>query len=327
MAVLAWTFLDLYTKFSDKQFSSPSGGETTDAKEKINEAYLTVAGIYDWTWLYENGSLADLTIWSTQTGTAVGQGVFASPNTTLTVAAATFFPSMVGASVTFDTSETSYVVYSYTSSTVIVLVGDASAEASGDTITVTSTGAYSLPADFEYRAQDPVITTTGVLKPPRLIERSPEWVIELNAAVETFTGYPVYYGIRELGGFDTTIGARKQMVVTPIPNTTVTARMPYRVQITKMTSDTEYPRGGPQVGPLILQAAKMLYESFKGDTTGVQYRIFYGTPAQPERGTLNQAITLDLKKRPANLGPTPPEATLGRPAILRRPYHNVTYSS
>ncbi len=325
MAVLAWTFSDLYGKFLDKQFSSPTGAETTDAKDKINEAYLMVAGLYDWTWLYESGSGAEVTLWSTQTGTAVGQGVYASPNTTLTVAAATFYPSMVGESVTFDTSETSYVVFSYTSSTIIVLVGDASSEASGDTITVTATGRYSLASDFEYRAQDPIITTTGVLKPPRLIERTPEWIIEANAAIETFTSYPQYYGIRELGGFSATVGDRHQMVVTPIPNTTVTALIPYRVQITNMTADAEYPRGGPQIAQLILECAHMLYESFQGDTTGVHARIFYGAGAQP--GMLEQAKTHDLRKRPSNVGPTPPEASLyGRPNFLRRPYHNVSYS-
>ena len=72
----------------------------------------------------------------TQEATAVGQPVHTSTSA-LTTTESVWFDDMVGLSVTFATSGTSYIIASVTSPTVVVLTGNASGEASGDAVTVT----------------------------------------------------------------------------------------------------------------------------------------------------------------------------------------------
>jgi len=91
-----------------------------------------------------------VTMWATTTGTVSGNGSYSSSTglTTITVTAAAFYDTMVGASFTFDTSSVDYVVRSVISSTVIVVEGDAGGEAADDTYTMTANGSYRMPDDF-----------------------------------------------------------------------------------------------------------------------------------------------------------------------------------
>jgi hypothetical protein len=73
-----------------------------------------------------------ITLWKTTTGAC--SGVFSSPSTTVTATAAAFHATMVGRTLKGG-SGTEYLITAYTSTTVVVVTGDASAET---TFTVTA---------------------------------------------------------------------------------------------------------------------------------------------------------------------------------------------
>ena len=76
----------------------------------------------------------------------ISTAVYASPNTTVTASEAVFYPSMEGKSLACVTSGVSYTIVSYTSSTVVVVSGDASAETG--VITIDSEDTFTLPWDY-----------------------------------------------------------------------------------------------------------------------------------------------------------------------------------
>jgi hypothetical protein len=76
----------------------------------------------------------------------ISTAVYASPNTTITTTTAAFYPSMEGKSLVCATSGNSYTIVSYTSSTVVVVSGDAHLETG--VITIDSNDSFTLPWDF-----------------------------------------------------------------------------------------------------------------------------------------------------------------------------------
>lgn len=100
---------------------------------------------YKWKFLRP---ITRIKIWPDINGTVSGQGSYSDPLTTITATSRVFFAEMIGAAFSFDESKHEYTITSVTSSTVIVVSGDASGEISGDTFTVISSGNYRLPDSF-----------------------------------------------------------------------------------------------------------------------------------------------------------------------------------
>lgn len=98
---------------------------------------------------------ASMTLWGGFTAQTISAG--GTGNTTLTAAVATFFPTMVGATITGVQTETEYTIVTYTSSTVVVV----DADASGDTtFTMAPDGVNRLPSDWGGSDQGPVYDVT-----------------------------------------------------------------------------------------------------------------------------------------------------------------------
>lgn len=94
---------------------------------------------------------ASMTLWGGFTAQAISAG--GAGDTTLTAAAATFFATMVGATITGVQTETEYTIVTYTDSTHVVV----DADASGDTtFTMTPDGVNRLPSDWGGSDQCPV---------------------------------------------------------------------------------------------------------------------------------------------------------------------------
>lgn len=100
-----------------------------------------------WSFLKPIGTL---TIWGDVSGTMSGVPTYTSAagTSSVTATASVFYETMVGKTITFTTSGTSYTVAGFTSGTVITLTGDASGETSGDTFTVYTDGDYQLADSF-----------------------------------------------------------------------------------------------------------------------------------------------------------------------------------
>lgn len=94
-------------------------------------------------WVETDAVMVGLAVydWPDTTGTLNGQPVKDNGTSTVTAIAATFHPTMVGASIIFDTSGNDYVIASYVDSKNITVTGDASAETSGDGFSIAATGA------------------------------------------------------------------------------------------------------------------------------------------------------------------------------------------
>jgi hypothetical protein len=79
-------------------------------------------------------------IYTKFTGTVDGTPAKDNGTSTITATTAVFDETVVGGTITFDTSSNGYVVSSYTSTTIIVVTGDASGEAADDTFVFTGGG-------------------------------------------------------------------------------------------------------------------------------------------------------------------------------------------
>jgi len=131
------TFTKGGTQLLGVGIDSASLGTTLKLADGVHKSMIVAAGAAANTGFLRISNLKMDGNKASNAGTVVGVGVYSSPSTTITAAAgATFTASMIGHNFKFDTSGTSYVVASVTSSTIIVVTGDAHAEASGDTFKV-----------------------------------------------------------------------------------------------------------------------------------------------------------------------------------------------
>lgn len=182
-----------------------------------------------------------MTVWGDTTGTVSGDAVYASPNSTITATAAAFYPTMIGHSFVFDTSEVGYPIVSYTSSTVVVVSGDASGEATGDTYTITATGEYRLPDDFG-GIVGPMFfeKDEGAYAP--IIIKSPLWVRRAIQHSDS-ASRPYNVAIEPLATTGSA-GQRFNAILFPIPDTTYDVHYRYQVHPDALSSALTYPWGG-----------------------------------------------------------------------------------
>ena len=206
--------------------------------------------VHAFSFLQPSTSTATMTFWPTATGTMTVVTV------TITAAAAAFYPSMIGATLTADTSGNTYTINGYTSSTVVTVTASAAAD-TGDTFTVTATGIYRLPSDWGGAVGNPVWTNdaenTSDIKPV-----TPEELDELYRNSDD-TGDPTRWAITPAS--PVTTGQSWNVRVYPIPDTAKTVQWPYNVQITDLTdSRTVYPVGGEEHNDTILRCGKAAAE-------------------------------------------------------------------
>ncbi len=303
-----YTFSDLYERagfflYQVVAKASLSADQTTIAKRMVGAAYnYFMSGAYQpnprsspdefgvhlWSFLRPDTTFAAFP--DTTTGAATINGV---GNTTLTVAAATFYATMVNATITSDTNGTAYTIAGYTSSKVITLSADASAD-DGDTFTISATGELAMPETFGGLEGRPALATDETDSPVYLEERAADWIRARKTARYNLTGTPRYYAIEPLTFVEAT-GQRKQLIVDPTPDSLLIYHAPMIVHWAAMDGDDDYPLGGPMLAATLLECVLMFCEA-KDGVEGIHTRN--------ARRLMNSAVATDAKTGlPATLGP------------------------
>lgn len=236
-------------------WSSPSVAQSALALQYLNGGYKEVLrGI----WMDERGmehfhafsfaqpkeTAADLTLWG---GFAAGAlTVSGTGNTILTSATAVFYPTMVGATITGDTSAVDYTIVTFTSSKIVVV----SANASADTkFTMAPDGVNRLPSDWGGSLRGPVYANSTEVG-DKLVEVTPEEMDELYRNSDT-ESIPTHWCIVP-GPLTTAAAPTVNMRVHPPPSEDLEVNWPYRAIQADFTDAAVYPIAGSEHDPTIL---------------------------------------------------------------------------
>ena len=274
---------------------------------------------------------ASIVAWATATGVANGGPSFGDPESTVTVHARTFHDSMlghklkftvtstadgtptytaangttvidvddaifsgvfaVGQTITFDATDNVYTVNSITDTTTVVVDGDASGEADGDTVTitrdyvieavtsalvvdvtgnasgesdgatvtVTADGNYTLPSTFGGEYLGPISYAAGE-NPGATIRWGSEGNIRrLRENVSSQTGYPTIAAVRKSG-----TARRWELIVYPTPGGEYTLEFPYELYFTALSATTDLHPAGAHYDETIMAACEG-YAEMKGE--------------------------------------------------------------
>ena len=275
--------------------------------------------------------VASVVLWPTSTGVANGGPTFGDPESTVTVHARTFHSSMlghklkftvestadgtptytaangttvidvddaifsgvfaVGQIITFDATDNEYTVNTITDTTTIIVDGDASGEADGDTVTITrdyvieavtsalvvdvtgdasgeadgatvtvvADGNYTLPSTFggEYLGPITYAAETNVGGP--ITWTSEGRIREYRQNVDSQTGNPTEAAIRKMS-----LARRWELMVHMIPGAERTVEFPYELYFTVMTAITDLHPAGAHYDEAVLAACEG-YAEMKGE--------------------------------------------------------------
>ncbi len=288
MAALMLTFLELYGEVGKEKFSdrTPAEPDLTEAKLIANRAYLRFINERDWTFLHPASTIV---FWATTTTAAVtitGSGLI------FTVAADTFYPSMIGASITSVTGEITYTIDGYTSAKVITVSSTAAAD-DGDTFTITADGNYALPSTCEEVSSDTIIypVNTGY-RPAR--KRSVDF-IKQRRANGPVTSDPIWFAV-EATAFVPATGQRRRLLTYPITGTTRTMKYTSRIHPDELTEDADFPIGGEKHATAILACVRAECDRTGGGTAAKSTR------EQEYQTELAKSFKRDNADRPNNLG-------------------------
>lgn len=197
--------------------------------------------------------LAEITVWPTVTATMSGVPVYdASKYSTITVTADSFFPTMVGKEITFTDSGNSYTISSYSTTKVIVVLGDASGELSGDTVTITANGDYRLPDDFGgVKGSFHILGNTTVIINVEKVGVG--IILNKRANLTTYDYTPQYFAIKPVA-IDGSSGQRHDLMLYPTPNETLVMQYQYSILPNVLDSTYPYPKGAEQFSEAITYA-------------------------------------------------------------------------
>lgn len=192
-----------------------------------------------------------VTVWPTITTAAATVG--GAGGTTMTVAADTFYATMVGHTIVADTSENEYTIAAYSTAKVLTLATDGSGD-TGDTFTITADGRYALPTDFSGLVEPPVYAYVSGADLRDLDQASLRHIYRLMRD-DADTDDPTDFSL-EVWEEDVTASQRWWLRVFPVPDTARSVIIPYRVTPTALTdSSSVYPPGGIEHTRTILQFA------------------------------------------------------------------------
>jgi hypothetical protein len=193
---------------------------------------------------------------------------YAAPVSTVTASAAAFYPSMEEKTLTFVTTGNTYVIDGYTSSTVVTVTGDASAETG--VITIDSEDVFTLPWDFGGMTGDGKFKYDNAENKLSVIDVCSDVKIGHLRQHSVATGTPYLAAIVPLR----TAGAQGQrwgVLFHPPPNDLITLHYRYYLQPDALVdTSAEYPYGGVAHSETILEsclAIAELREKDSSDTT------------------------------------------------------------
>ena len=245
-------------------------GATIDLTH-IKGGYMTVmAGLdprtrplrsHQWSFLRP---LASLTFWAEATGTMTISG---TGNTTVTDSTnSPFFNSMIGATITADTSETTYTISAYTSASVVTVTADASAD-TGDTFTITPDGIYDPPSGFAGLIEMPVYAYDATYPNTCEIEEATPETIYRMWRGSSATGYTYRVALIP-ASFTSTVGQKWKFIVAPVPSYTFATKL-RMVQDISDPATGDYFLGGHITSQAIMDAALAHAERVTRGTVGI----------------------------------------------------------
>jgi len=168
-----------------------------------------------------------------------------------------------------------YVIASVTSSLVAVVTGDASGEADGAAMTITADGNYTLPSTFGGEYLGPISYAAGE-NPGASIQWTSEGMIRrLRENVSSQTGYPTLAAIRK-----SSIVRRWELVVYPTPGGEYTVEFPYELYFTALSATTDVHPAGAHYDETILAACEA-YAEMKGENQLAGRLKYYREAALP----------------------------------------------
>lgn len=209
-------------------------------------------------------------LWGTETSTLNNAPVYdESTYSTVTVDDAIFYDTAVGKSVTIDTTD--YTIYSVTSTTVCVVLGDASGHADETAVTLTADGDYRLPDDFACLEGTFRFDAASGYAPPILVGES--FIRQRRTECES-TGTPLYVAVRPQSTTNAS-GQRFELCAYPTPDTAYTLSYRYSVLPNALVETTnEYPYGGAQHGQTILESCLAVAEQQVTESQGIHTALF-----------------------------------------------------
>ena len=184
--------------------------------------------------------LSTITIWPTiAVGTATVTGVKDNGTTTVTASEDTFYPLMVGSTITI-TAVGDFVIASYTSATVVVVTGDATG--AGKTFSIACDGTYALPDDFGGLLEPFTYDYHASYSTPRLEEVSVETIFARWRNSET-EGTAWQWAILPVE-LDKTVGQLWKVIFAPVTQYARTLKYRYLKTPIDITDGTVYLVGG-----------------------------------------------------------------------------------
>jgi len=195
---------------------------------------------------------------------------YASPVSTVTASEAAFYPSMVGKTLV-TASGNSYVIASYTSSTVITVTGDASGD-TGDIITIDSEDTFLLPWDFGGMAGDGSFTYDNDNAKAGRVRVTTDVAIRRLRQSSISTGTPYLACIVPMTT-DMTAGQRWEAMFHSPPNEELTLHYRYYILPDALTKTTyEYPYGSAVHSETILESCLAIAEEREKDAAITLHR-------------------------------------------------------
>jgi len=189
--------------------------------------------------------------------------------TTITANADLFYPSMEKRSITV-TGQDTYVIDEYVSATEIRVVSTDFWVADA-TFSITSTGAYTLPATFGGSYLTDITYAAG-----SNLGQGIEWTNEITIRryrtdSNTDTGYPFCAAIQRMTGNS----RRWELVVFPTPNSVQTVQFKYDLYFNKMTKNADLHPAGFAHDETVKAACKAVTERDADDMPGGPLSSYY----------------------------------------------------
>jgi len=268
------TYLELTVGDVCDEVEAYTGDTTAGAALKIVERAVAMflRGIHPRTGLAHPWSFlmpaSSIILWTTAISTADGAPVKDNGTSTVTVDDAIFQQySMIGYNVVFTATEKSYPIVSWTSSKVVVVMGDASGEADADTITITPDGYYTLPPTFGGLADRFTNAYSATLEKPRLHEVDPD-SIYANWRDSNTQGTPYMWAVTAAA---TATPQGHRLMVYPVPDADTTWIFRPHLRALDITDGSGYFLGGTDHCFTIQEMALGEAELHDGHATGTHY--------------------------------------------------------
>ncbi len=287
-----------YNEISDHLYGtfSPDATQKVVVKRLYNHGYRAVLGgnyfdpqtrtwhHHDWSFLSPATTLIAFVSLAVTAGTTVSTS---GSSTTVTANSASFHPGMVGHSIII-TDVGTYIIVTYTSTTVIVI--DTAINTGAKTFSIDSEKYAMLPATFGGMI-DPFTygpNNTGIfLREKQVAEMTKIW-----AAAGTVTNDPYCFAIRP-SAFSAATGQRWEVIWNSYPASDKTLYYRYRVKWSEMSSDAEFSLGGIDMNDAYVYAGLRRHEERQGGG---------GEFARRADEEMIKAVRMDQARLPRNLG-------------------------